>query len=181
MQQTGLKPEATESKTAAIIGEVSAFVQSRKLLNLASLSGGAQPHASTAPFLSADGHFYLFISDSAEHTANLKANPCASVIFNADEVETKQPFARLRVTFNVQARLIDREAPLWATRMAQMREKFGPVVEHLQTLLDFNLFELKPGDGRYIKGFGEAYTLNGMGDQLAQHLQLGHKKSSNSQ
>ncbi|MCH9691146.1 MAG: pyridoxamine 5'-phosphate oxidase family protein [Gammaproteobacteria bacterium] len=176
MQQSALKPEDTENKSAEILHEVREFVLSRKLLNLASLSKESLPHASTAPFLLADGNFYLFISDSSEHTANLKANSHASIIFNADEVETKQPFARLRVTFNVQATLIDREAPLWTERMAQMREKFGAVVEHLQNLLDFHLFELKPSGGRYIKGFGEAYALDGMGEKVALHLQLGHKK-----
>jgi hypothetical protein len=163
---------------AALVAEVREFIGARKLLNLASLTAEGHPHASTAPFLAADGNFYLFISDLSEHAANLKANSQASVIFNADESETKQPFARLRVTFNVQAGLIGREVQLWQTRIEQLREKFGPVIDHLKDLQDFHLFELKPSGGRYVKGFGKAYALEGMVKQVALHLQDGHKESS---
>ncbi|WP_226663658.1 HugZ family protein [Microbulbifer aggregans] len=161
---------------ADLVAEVRDFIGTRKLLNLASLTPEGLPHASTAPFLAADGNFYLFISDLSEHAANLKANCKASVIFNADEAETKQAFARLRVTFNVDAGLIGREVPLWQTRLEQMREKFGPVIDHLKNLEDFHLFELKPSGGRYVKGFGQAYALEGLEKQVALHLKDGHRE-----
>lgn len=163
---------------AALVAEVREFIASRKLLNLASLSAEGHPHASTAPFLAADGNFYLFISDLSEHAANLKADSRASVIFNADERDTSQPFARLRVTFNVQAGLIGREVDLWHTRIRQMREKFGPVIDHLKDLQDFHLFELVPSGGRYVKGFGQAYALEGMEKQVALHLKDGHREKN---
>lgn len=162
--------------SAVLVAEVRQFIASRKLLNLASLCSDGQPHASTAPFLAADGNFYLFISDLSEHCANLKADSRASLIFNADESETKQPFARLRVTFNVRAGLVGREVELWQTRIRQMREKFGPVIDHLKELEDFHLFELQPSAGRYVKGFGRAYALEGMEKQVALHLKDGHRE-----
>lgn len=171
--------KASKAKTvdgADLVAEVRDFIGARKLLNLASLTEDGQPHASTAPFLAADGNFYLFISDLSEHAANLKANSKASVIFNADEGDTKQAFARLRVTFNVAASIIVRELPLWNTRIEQLREKFGPVMDHLKNLEDFHLFELKPSAGRYVKGFGQAYALEGMEKQVALHLKDGHKE-----
>ena len=176
------KPEA-ESKAAPktndgadLVAEVRDFIATRKLLNLASLTEDGHPHASTAPFLAADGKFYLFISDLSEHAANLKAHSKASVIFNADESDTKQAFARVRVTFNVKAGLIGRELPLWQERIAQLREKFGPVMDHLKDLEDFHLFELTPSAGRYVKGFGQAYALEGLEKQVALHLTDGHKE-----
>ena len=164
---------------ADLVTEVRDFIATRKLLNLASLAEDGQPHASTAPFLAADGKFYLYISDLSEHCANLKANSRASVIFNADEADTKQAFARLRVTFNVVAGIIGRESPEWLERIAQLHEKFGPVMDHLKDLEDFHLFELKPSAGRYVKGFGQAYALEGMEKQVALHLKDGHKEKKN--
>lgn len=168
-------PEQKTDDGAELVAEVRDFIASRKLLNLASLTAGGHPHASTAPFLAADGNFYLFISDLSEHAANLKGDSRASVIFNADESDTRQPFARLRVTFNVEAGVVGRDDPLWQRRIEQMGEKFGPVVDHLKDLEDFHLFELKPSGGRYVKGFGRAYALEGLERQVALHLKDGHR------
>ncbi|WP_043319282.1 HugZ family protein [Microbulbifer sp. HZ11] len=166
------------SDGADLVAEVRDFIATRKLLNLASLAADGQPHASTAPFLAADGNFYLYISDLSEHCANLKANSKASVIFNADEADTKQAFARLRVTFNVVASIVGRGEELWLQRIEQLREKFGPVMDHLKDLEDFHLFELKPSAGRYVKGFGQAYALEGLEKQVALHLKDGHKEKN---
>ena len=161
---------------ADLVAEVRDFIATRKLLNLASLTEDGQPHASTAPFLAADGKFYLYISELSEHCANLTTNSRASVIFNADEADTKQAFARLRVTFNVEASIIERGLPEWQERIDQLREKFGPVMDHLKGLEDFHLFELKPSGGRYVKGFGQAYALEGLEKQVALHLKDGHRE-----
>ena len=168
----------TTNDGADLVAEVRDFIATRKLLNLASLTEDGLPHASTAPFLAADGKFYLYISELSEHCANLKTNSRASVIFNADEADTKQAFARLRVTFNVEANTIERGLPEWQKRIDQLREKFGPVMDHLKGLEDFHLFELKPSGGRYVKGFGQAYALEGMEKQVALHLKDGHREKS---
>lgn len=178
MSEQPVNPPADGDSSTDLVAEVRDFIGTRKLLNLATLTAQGMPHASSAPFLAADGCFYLFISDLSEHAANLKANCKASVIFNADEADTKQAFARLRVTFNVEADLIGREVPLWQTRIEQMREKFGPVMDQLKDLPDFHLFELKPGDGRYVKGFGQAYALDGLERQVARQLKSGQRKIS---
>lgn len=174
-ENTQQQSEQENDEGAKLVAEVRDFIASRKLLNLASLTADGHPHASTAPFLAADGRFYLFISDLSEHANNLKGDSRASVIFNADEGDTKQPFARLRVTFNVEAGIVGRGDTLWQTRIGQMQEKFGPVIDHLKDLEDFNLFELQPIGGRYVKGFGKAYALEGLERQVAQHLKDGHK------
>ncbi|MCQ3828899.1 pyridoxamine 5'-phosphate oxidase family protein [Microbulbifer elongatus] len=163
---------------ADLVAEVRDFIATRKLLNLASLTEDGQPHASTAPFLAADGNFYLYISELSEHCANLMAHNKASVIFNADEADTKQAFARLRVTFNVVANTIGRGEDLWQQRIGQLREKFGPVMDHLKDLEDFHLFELQPSAGRYVKGFGQAYALEGLEKQVALHLTDGHREKN---
>ncbi|MBY6190258.1 pyridoxamine 5'-phosphate oxidase family protein [Microbulbifer agarilyticus] len=173
-EQNNQAPKTDEG--ADLVAEVRDFIATRKLLNLASLADDGQPHASTAPFLAADGNFYLYVSDLSEHAANLKANSNASVIFNADEADTKQAFARLRVTFNVAASMIERGGEAFQNRIEQLREKFGPVMDHLKDLEDFNLFELKPSAGRYVKGFGRAYALEGLEKQVALHLKDGHKE-----
>ncbi|MFC6669919.1 pyridoxamine 5'-phosphate oxidase family protein [Marinobacterium aestuariivivens] len=143
----------------ALIAEVQDFIASRKLLFLASLTPGGRSHASTAPFLVVDGRFYLFLSDLSEHAVNLKTNPHASLMLAADEADTRQPFARLRLSFDVEAALIGRDDPRWTPLLERIGERFGSVIDQLRTLADFNLFELVPANGRYVKGFGKAYRI----------------------
>ena len=54
----------------------------------------------------------------------------------------------------------------------------GERIDNLSELADFKLFRLTPTGGRYVKGFGRAYTLEGgtlAGGDIG-HLREGHKK-----
>jgi heme iron utilization protein len=41
-----------------------------------------------------------------------------------------------------------------------LKEKFGEVMEHLETMTDFHLVRLMPGRGRLVTGFGQAYDVD---------------------
>lgn len=174
-RKDGGNTPVAEDEATAKVAEVRDFIATRQLLNLASLTPDGRPLASTAPFLAADGVFCLLLSDLSEHAASLRTHPRASIMLNADECDTRQPFARLRVSFDVEAVLIRRELPLWQRRIDQMRQKFGAIIDQLIQLQDFNLFELRPGRGRYVKGFGKAYALDGLEDQVLVHLKGGNE------
>ncbi len=147
-------------ESAALLSEVREFIASRSTLNLASLTPDGKPHASTAPFLAFNGRFFLLLSDLSPHAVNLRSHTQASILLQADECETNQPFARLRLGFEVQSRTVGRDEPGWLPCIERMRDRFGGIVDQLTQLPDFTLFELRPDAGRYIKGFGRAYTLD---------------------
>lgn len=46
--------------------------------------------------------------------------------------------------------------------MAQYRDRFGTMVDLLESLPDFQLFELSPTSGQLVLGFGQAHELSGV-------------------
>ncbi|NOS73854.1 MAG: HugZ family protein [Methyloglobulus sp.] len=133
--------------------------QQTLLLSTASVSG--VPDLSYAPFVQDQaGCFYVFVSELAAHTANLLANPQGSVMFIRPESESRNLFARERAVFNCTAREISRHEEIHTTQLTALQDKFGEVVSLLRSLSDFHLFALSPESGRYVAGFGQAYTVN---------------------
>jgi putative heme iron utilization protein len=140
---------------------------------LATLEDQQIPAASYAPLVWVDGCSYLFISDLAAHTRNLKR--CASIsLLLIDEVgNAGNAFARQRISLQGEAQMIERDDPLFAPVLAEFQRRFGEVVSLLESLPDFHLFALNLQTGRYIRGFGQAFELSGERlDQLA-HIHPG--------
>jgi len=137
------------------------LLASQQTLLLATASIINEPDLSYAPFVRDQaGCFYVFISELAAHTANLFANPNASVMFIRPEAESRNLFARERAVFNCKAREISRNEEIYTSQLTALQDQFGEVVSLLRSLSDFHLFVLSPESGRYVAGFGLAYTIN---------------------
>lgn len=131
-----------------------------RTLVLGTASPDGLPDVSVAPaVLDPTGAFVICISGLAAHTRNLRANPRASVLLAADEADTPQPFARRRLTFACTAQPVARGTAGHATLFAALREKFGPTLDVLAGLPDFDLVRLVPTHGRLVLGFGAAYDV----------------------
>lgn len=137
------------------------LVASQQTLLLATSSTGGVPDISYAPFVqdTAD-HFFIFVSELATHTANLLNNPKASVMLIKAESESLNLFARERVIYSCLAKKIARNDERYAQQLDSMQKQFGQVMTLLRSLNDFHLFELVPENGRYIAGFGRAFTID---------------------
>lgn len=137
------------------------LLASQQTLLLSTASANSAPDLSYAPFVrDQTGCFYIFVSDLAAHTANLLANPLASVMFIRPESESRNLFARERAVFNCQSKEIGRNEHIYPIHLQALQDKFGEVVSVLRSLSDFHLFTLCPESGRYVAGFGQAYTIN---------------------
>lgn len=133
--------------------------QETLLLSTASING--EPDLGYAPFVrDQTGCFYVFISELAAHTANLFANPRTTVMFIRPESESRNLFARERALFQCAVREVDRDDDNYLTQLNALQTKFGEVVAVLRALSDFHLFALSPETGKYVAGFGQAYTVN---------------------
>ncbi len=133
--------------------------QQTLLLSTASVNG--IPDLSYAPFVRDElGCFYVFISELAAHTANLSSNPQASVMFVRPESESSNLFARERAVFQCEAKEIGRDDNLYGMQLQALQNQFGEIIGVLRSLTDFHLFALNPISGRYVAGFGQAYTIN---------------------
>ena len=107
------------------------------------------------------GHFTIFTSQLAAHTANLQRTGQTSVMLIEDEAATTQIFARQRVTFQCRTSLIPRNSDEGESLLAQYVARFGKMVGLLKSLPDFQLFKLQPQSGSMVIGFAKAYTLSG--------------------
>ncbi len=147
-----------------------------KTLQLATLTSNGEPAISYSPFVSDEnGNFYIFVSLLANHTQEILNHPQVAVMLIADEQETRQIFARTRVTYQCHAQVIQQENAFYQPILEAMQARFGEVVGLLRTLADFRLIQLSPQTGRFVMGFGQAFLL--VGDDLKQLQAIGPDKN----
>ncbi|MCZ4292757.1 heme utilization protein HutZ [Vibrio sinaloensis] len=159
--------------------EIKEFRQARRTLQLATVDENGRPNVSYAPYVQNQDGYFVLISEIARHARNLQVNPSVSIMMIEDEGDSKQLFARKRLTFDAVASVVERDSKQWNLVITQMKERFGEIIDGLSQLQDFVLFNLKAEQGLFVKGFGQAYQVSG--DDLVDfvHLEEGHKKVSN--
>lgn len=136
------------------------LIDSRQTLLLASRAYDGNADISYAPYLKADGDFYIFVSELAKHTKNLMAHSQASIMFIEDEAEARNPFARQRLTLECQVREIAKTDAEHQQILQAMTEKFGDIIGLLTSLPDFHLLSLSPNQGQFVAGFGKAFAVD---------------------
>ncbi len=153
--------DKNERLTSRLLPEMDEFKHSQQTLLVASINAENQPNVSYAPYALADGGFYILISDIAKHGQNLKHHRAISVMMIEDEQEAKSIYARKRLTFDVEATLIERDHPDFIVGTDALVARFGEIAENLRSLSDFNLYQLRPHKGLFVKGFGKAFEITG--------------------
>lgn len=129
-------------------------------LMLATLNEDGAPESSSAPYVMEDLKYYIFISGLAKHTRQLEKCPKAGALLIEDEADSKNVFARLRLSWNLEARFVGKDEELWNKVLDKMAQELGKTVDILRTLPDFRLIELEPREGRLVSGFGKAYSVD---------------------
>ncbi len=155
------KNESAKIDTANILDEAENLISQFKTVQLATINSSGNPEASYTPYIRESGRYYIFISTLASHTHNILAHPILSLFFIQSEDDARNLFARRRLTLECSATPISRESEQWNPLLDKFREAQGATVDVLRSLSDFQLFELKPTKGNYVKGFGQAFFLEG--------------------
>lgn len=145
--------ETFEADYRALIAE------SRSLI-LATTSAEGDAEASYAPFLLFENRYYVFVSQLAKHTGNMRRQRQASILFIQPEVAASNPFARQRLIFNCKIEEVERQQPLFEPLLDAMQQRFGDTVSLLRRLPDFHLLAMTPTQGQYTAGFGKAFEVN---------------------
>ena len=150
---------------AEISENILSLIKSQQSLLLSTLSSSQsktakQPFASYAPYAYdlKTGELFVLLSDLASHSLNVIEHPQASVLIIEDESKSDEIFARKRVQYDVTAIDISREDRA-KTIVQDMTERLGDTVSLIASLADFRLFALKAQGGRYVEGFGKAFTI----------------------
>ncbi len=129
-------------------------------LLLATADARGEPQIGTVPYLlDEDDAFCIYVSELAAHTRNLMVRPRTSVLFAQPEAEMRNPFARRRLVLQCRAQRLDGAAA--ERRLERMEARFGQTLGLLRRLPDFHLFRLEVESGRYVEGFGRAWTVRG--------------------
>ena len=146
------------------------LIASQQTLLLSTASAIGVPDISYAPFVRDHaGLFYIYVSEMACHTANFLNNPQASALFIRPESASKNLFARERAVLSCSVKEIMRDDEIYTNQIQALQDKFGEVVSLLRSLSDFHLFALRPESGRYVIGFGRAFTIN-VNDGTLHHI-----------
>lgn len=161
-----LSIESMTKSQQELIRKVRDFVDRCKSLQLATVAQDGRPHASYAPFYrSDDGDFHVFVSTLSSHTDNLSSG-VASILLIEDESRTFQIYARTRLGFSCECVRMQPDDANYQAVLDRMEQRHGAVIQTLRTLADFRLFRLRPGQGRFVLGFGQAYEVTPALDRL---------------
>ena len=137
------------------------LIQSQQTLLLSTVTAQGEPESSYAPYVrDSQGVFYIYVSELAAHTKHMLLKRSASILFIQPEKETKNLFARERVTFDCTVSEIKKLDESYNEQLQIMKQQFGETVDLLRSLNDFHLLALTPIKGRYIAGFGKAFFIN---------------------
>ncbi|MDH3693784.1 MAG: pyridoxamine 5'-phosphate oxidase family protein [Gammaproteobacteria bacterium] len=156
---------------AQVIQECNDLIERCQSLTMSTLDDNKKPSISYAPFVrDQDNAFYIFISDLASHTRHLETQPRTSIMLIEDEQNARQIFARTRVIYECTAQFVARDNNRWSPILEQLQDRFGEIILTLRELSDFKLFHLTPERGTFVKGFGQAYRLEGEHLDKAEHI-----------
>ncbi|MFB1326347.1 HugZ family heme oxygenase [Helicobacter pylori] len=147
--------------------EVKAFKEGFDSVCLATLHPNGHVVCSYAPLMSDGKQYYIYVSEVAEHFAGLKNNPHnVEVMFLEDESKAKSAILRKRLRYKTNARFIERGAE-FDKAFDSFIEKTGGAggIKTIRTMQDFHLIALDFKEGRFVKGFGQAYDI--LGDKIA--------------
>lgn len=153
------------------------FLSTIQTAVIGTLDANQKPFSSYAPYVYENNRFYVYISNIATHAKNLHANPHASLLFIEDENQSKNLFARRRISLQVEASVITRKSQRFENVLDLFAKKFdSSTVVMLKEMQDFNLFEFAVKYGEATFGFGEAYLVGGEDmNELLPRTSGGHK------
>ena len=155
----------------SIVVEACEFLAGFRSLLMATVSADGIPDASYAPFVRIDDNaFYVNLSELSTHTGNLLSTPRVSVMFLQAEDDSKQLFARKRLSFDADVELVPRDTARWCQVMDLFADKFGDIMDLIRPLRDFKLFRFQLRSGVYVRGFAQAYPMED--PELAQFRQV---------
>ncbi|MFJ7753096.1 HugZ family protein [Peribacillus muralis] len=140
------------------------FLNKCNTMVISTKDDNGDPFISYAPFVQHEGKFYIYISKISDHYQFIEANQLISIMLLADEQGSPNLFALERVRFQCTAVNIGNEGH--EDIFSKFSENHGAPMMGVLRGLDLSLFELTPIDGRYVIGFGQAFSIDLAGDKF---------------
>lgn len=176
-----MKMESKKIDLERISNEFHEFSRQFQTMLLATASREGVPEASYAPFIRDKSSFYVYVSELSQHTSNLLENPQAGVLFIENESESKNLFARRRISYRCMCEEVERGSLGYEQLLDSFENKFGNMIAMLRSLGDFHLYQISPLSGSYVSGFGKAFNLSGENLDQVEHLSEAKVRENQSQ
>ena len=132
------------------------LLKNQKSLMISSIDKNNNPAISYAPFVMIGEKIYLYLSKAANHYYNLRDNKKCAVMLIEDESDAKTIFARTRLSFDCEAKLLDNVSE---EIFAKFDDIHDAKMMSMFKQMDFDMFELDIKVGRLVKGFGQAFEI----------------------
>ncbi|TXE88368.1 HugZ family heme oxygenase [Campylobacter volucris] len=154
--------DAKEKKDLSHINkEIQAFIDEFNSVCMATLSKDNEVMCSYAPFIKSQYGFFIYISEASEHFLNIKNNPKnIEIMFLEDESKAASCILRKRLRYKCEIEFTQRNEKfdqIYDEFENQTGEDHG--IKMIRNMQDFHLIKLNFKEGRFVKGFGQAYDL----------------------
>ena len=137
-----------------------------KSVLLTTISCHGVPDSSYEDYVRHDEDYYIYASELAQHTRNLIDTGSVSMLFvEGGRLDNRNPEHK-RVVLKSRAIRVDRTSNRFKKVLQLFQQRFSDFPRILKSLPDFHLFRITPVNGAYVRGFGQAYLLDG--DHLLQ-------------
>ena len=157
--------------------ELEEFKASFGSICLATLSAKNEVQCSYAPLIQTAWGDFIYISEVSDHYESIKTNPNnVEVLFLEDESKAASVILRKRLRYKIKAHFIERGAEFDKT-FDEFEKRNGKAggINIIRNMLDFHLIRLEYATGSFVKGFGQAYTI----DEKGELKHLGGKSGGN--
>ncbi|EAK0956815.1 hypothetical protein A0Z76_02380 [Campylobacter lari] len=160
--------------------EINDFINEFNSVCIASLSKDNEVMCSYAPLIKSKYGFFIYISEISEHFSNIKNNPNnIEIMFLEDECKAVSAILRKRLRYKCEAIFMQRDE-----KFDEIYDEFlsqnnnDESIKMIKNMQDFHLIKLNFKEGRFVKGFGQAYDMK---DQIITHAKgkNSHKFSNN--
>lgn len=152
------------------------FPEAFQSVLMATVGQSGMPDASYAAYVQFENDYYVYVSELASHTKNLAETGNVSLLFIEEESSARHLFARQRMTLQCNASFVSRSTEEFERVMDMFEEKFGSIMSMLKSLKDFHMFRITPRKAAFVRGFAQAFELDGKGMSNIRHINdRGHK------
>lgn len=170
---------STQIDLDTVRAEYEAFPERFQSLLMATVNSQGDPNASYAAYVRHGADFYVYVSELAAHTRNLREQGKVSVFFIENEADSANLFARRRTTYQCTAHLVPRGEGEFTRILDAFSDKFGSTMDVLKDMKDFHLYRLQPHKATYVAGFARAFVVEGDDLNKVRHLNdVGHRAGS---
>ena len=135
------------------------LIRSTRIAALGTLRDG-EPNLAMVAYAFADDFsaFYIHVSKLGKHTADMESDPHVSLLITETDDGRADPQTLARVSIRGTAEIVPR-TDLGYIQVKNIYLDRFPEAEQLFSLEDFNLWKITPKSGRYVAGFGRAFSV----------------------